>query len=148
MGSSKRRTMQITGIVVLAVFIVSFTSGAPTENSQTKPICPRINLTPRNDLIITLSMISELGIHVLPDQRLCFFGRLLNDLVLPKNPLLQIPILKGLFTWYSPCLQVNEGYFQLNNDCFDERENQFFGTFMSSFSGITSKPMNSRKLLK
>ena len=34
--SSKRRTMQITGIVVLAVFIVSFTSGAPTENSQTK----------------------------------------------------------------------------------------------------------------
>ena len=168
---SWRMAMQMIAIV-LTIFFLAVTSGAPAKEKEIKvnqiqiriilefiskiaslpifhfqPICPPIKLTPRSDVIITMNMISDLGINVLPDQHLCFFGRLMNGIVLPRNHLLQIPILKGLLTWYSPCLLVDQGYFKLDENCFDERESQFLGTFMNSVLNFTTKPMNSRNLL-
>ena len=108
-------------------------------------------MTPQNDLLITMDMLSKLGVSVLPDHHLCLFGRLLNGIVLPKNMLLQISILKGLLAWYSPCLLVNGSNYQISNVCFEQRENQFLDTFLGSFQYSLSPTMPQtpiRKLIK
>ena len=105
--------------------------------------CPNIDLTPRDDVLITMNMMSKLGIVVLePDQKLCFFGRLLSGLTLPKPITMQIPILKGLLTWYSPCLLVYDGYYKVDNVCFKQREKQFLEAYIQSI-GTSMKPLHS-----
>ena len=105
--------------------------------------CPNIDLTPRDDVLITMNMMSKLGIVVLePDQKLCIFGRLLSGLTLPKPITMQIPILKGLLTWYSPCLMVYDGYYKVDNVCFTQREKQFLEAYIQSI-GTSMKPIHS-----
>ena len=106
-----------------------------------------MDLIPQKDVVITMDVMTKLGILVLPDQRLCLFGRLLNGLVLPERTSFQIPILKGLLTWYSPCLTAQQGYYQLNNECFIQRENLFLATFFRTFqySPYTTKNRIARR---
>jgi len=130
-----------TGILLFLIF--ASTNAKPSLIENIKTTCPNIDLTPRDDVLITMNMMSKLGIVVLePDQKLCFFGRLLDGLTLPKPITMQIPILKGLLTWYSPCLMVYDGYYKVDNVCFTQREKQFLEAYIQSI-GTSMKPIHS-----
>ena len=81
---------------------------------------------------ITMDMISKLGFRVLPDRRLCFGGRTLKGIYLPKNMALQISIIKRFLIWYLPCVEVQGTFYKLNNGCFVRKENDFLKMYLKS----------------
>jgi hypothetical protein len=74
---------------------------------------------------ITLRLISKLGVRVLNSGRLCFGGRALKGIFLPKSAAKQISLVKKFLVWYSPCIEVRQKVYQMNGSCFHRRENQF-----------------------
>ena len=67
---------------------------------------------------IAMNLISKLGIRVLPDRRLCFAGRTLKGIILPKNKALQIAIILRFLVWYSHCIEVKGEFHMINKACF------------------------------
>ena len=78
-------------------------------------------------VLITMDLIVKLGFRVLPDRRLCFAGRTLKGIVLPKNMELQFAIILRLLVWYAPCIEVKREFYRINKACFARRENEFDG---------------------
>ena len=103
---------------------------APDDNSTTKKSDPEE--PPYRVLPITMGMISKLGFRVLPDRRLCFAGRTLKGIYLPKNVAVQIAIIKRFLVWYLPCIDARGKFYKLNNDCFARRENNFLKMYLKS----------------
>ena len=81
---------------------------------------------------IAMKMLSRLGTRVLPDRRICFAGKLLRGILMPRNHFLQILILKRILFWYSPCLQFRERYYAVSNHCFAQREHAFLKLYLES----------------
>ena len=103
---------------------------AHDDNSGSKINAPEES--PSRILPITMHMISKLGFQVLPDRRLCFAGRTLKGIYLPKNMALQIAIIQRFLVWYLPCIEDGGGFYKLNNDCFAKRENTFLKMYIKS----------------
>ena len=82
-------------------------------------------------------ILSNLGISIMPDRRLCFSGRVLRGLVWPDNEQLQQIVLKQFVVWYSPCIGVadtranseSRNYY-IKKECFLQRENQLMKAFL------------------
>ena len=95
------------------------------------------------------STLSKLGIWVLPNRRMCFAGRTIKGIVLPKNAKQQEKAMKSLIVWYLPCLEYKNSdptklhSFQMNNACFFRRQNELLKVY-SKFSAwnIYRLPLN------
>ena len=89
---------------------------------------------------LKMNKFSQLGFRLLPGRRVRFAGKTLQGVTLPKSSSSQISILKRLLTRYGPCLETNEerGY-QLNEDCFAKRENEFLKVLAKHLSNLRFK---------
>ena len=87
-----------------------------------------------NHLMITLMTLSKLRIHILPDRRVCFAGRIPLGIYLPRNSWMQYKIIKRMILWYLPCLQLQENVYNLNNTCYTRKENQFLIMLLTSIN--------------
>jgi hypothetical protein len=87
-----------------------------------------------------MNKLSQLGFRMLPDRRIRFGGKTLQGVTLPKSSSSQISIIKRLLTRYGPCLETNQerGY-QLNEDCFAKRENEFLKLLAKNLSNLRFK---------
>ena len=83
--------------------------------------------------------LSKLGFGVLPDRRITLGGKILQGVTLPKNSSKQLSIITRLLTWYGPCLKVQNGGYQLNENCFSKRENQFLKLLSESLTNLRFK---------
>ena len=90
------------------------------------------NNTSPEDLPITIKSLAKFKVRVLTDRRMCFAGRLLRGIRMPKNRFYQIWIMKSFMAWYSSCIQIGEENFKVDMICFTERENRFLKIFLKS----------------
>ena len=113
-----------------------------TSCEQTAPMDKR-------DFFATKNALSKLGIWTLPNRRMCFAGRTINGIVLPKQKGLKEKAMKSLIVWYLPCLELKSSdptklsSFQMNNSCFFRRQNELLKIY-SKFSAwnIYRLPLN------
>ena len=107
-----------------------------TKNKTNYENAPRWKKLPNHKLLrrskIAMKMLSRLGTRLLPDRRICFAGKLLRGIFMPRNPFLQILILKRILFWYSPCLQFRKRYYAVSNHCFAQREHAFLKLYLES----------------
>ena len=85
------------------------------------------------------NILSNLGFHVLPDRRIRFGGKTLQGVTLPKSTSSQISIIKRLLNRYGPCLKAQKNGYQLNQDCFAKRENEFLKLLAKNLSNLRFK---------
>jgi hypothetical protein len=88
---------------------------------------------------IKITNLSQLGFGMLPDRRIRFGGKTLQGVTLPKSIPKQFSIIKKLFTWYGPCLESKNKGYQLNDDCFSQRENEFLKELSKSLTTLRFK---------
>ena len=69
--------------------------------------------------------LSQLGFQMLPDRRVRFGGKTLQGVTLPKGASKQFAVIKKILSRYGPCLEIQDGTYQLNDDCFAKKENEF-----------------------
>ena len=84
--------------------------------------------TPENfpdSLRTKMKTFKKLGLKVVQDQTLCFAGRVLRGVLMPKNRFLQSIIMRRIFLWYFPCIRVIKDVYRVNNRCFVEKEKKF-----------------------
>ena len=86
-----------------------------------------------------MNMLSKLGFRMLPDRRIRFGGKTLQGVTLPKSNASQISIIKRLLTRYGPCLEAQKNGYQLNEDCFAKRENEFLKLLAKNLSNLRFK---------
>ena len=101
-----------------------------------------VPMTPEDDEDEEMKMnkLSQLGFRIMPNRRIRFGGKTLQGVTLPKSSSSQISIIKRLLTRYGPCLESNQerGY-QLNEDCFTKRENEFLKLLAKNLSNLRFK---------
>ena len=103
----------------------------------------------KKDVFATENALSKLGIWTLPNRRMCFAGRTINGIVLPKQKMLKEKAMKSLIVWYLPCLELTRpdptklSSFQMNSSCFYRRQNELIKVY-SKFSAwnIYRLPLN------
>jgi hypothetical protein len=88
------------------------------------------NITSPDDL--TIKSFAKFKVQVQADRRMCFSGRLLRGIIMPKNRFIQSWIAKSFLAWYSSCIQIGEEDFKVDMVCFAERENRFLKIFLRS----------------
>ena len=100
-----------------------------------------VSMSPENDENeqTKIAHISQLGFQILPDRRIKFGGKTLQGVTLPKSISKQFSIIKKLFTWYGPCLEVKRRGYQLNDDCFSKREYEFLKLLSKSLTSLRFK---------
>ena len=96
--------------------------GEPFENGQGK-----------------MGLLSKLGFKMMEDRRIRLGGKTLQGVKLPKSASSQISIIKRLLTRYSPCLEAQQQGYQMNEDCFAKRENQFLKLLAKNLSNLRFK---------
>ena len=84
---------------------------------------------------------AKLGIRVISDRRLCLGGRILEDVVFPKNEALQGIVMKKLLVWYLDCFDLRapktrSGFYKLNDECFRQRQSDL----QRIFRRLSAKP--------
>ena len=72
-----------------------------------------------------MKTFKKLGLKVVQDRTLCFAGRVLRGVLMPKNRFLQSIIMRRIFLWYFPCIRVIKDVYRVNNRCFVEKEKKF-----------------------
>ena len=72
-----------------------------------------------------MKTFKKLGLKVVRDRTLCFAGRVLRGVLMPKNRFLQSIIMRRIFLWYFPCIRVIKDAYRVNNRCFVEKEKKF-----------------------
>ena len=85
-----------------------------------------------NDLPVSSETLSQLGVEVRSDRRLCFAGQTLRGFLMPKRRLLQVMIMRGFLKWYSGCIHLGDNSYDLNKNCFAKKEKRFMKMFMKS----------------
>ena len=100
-----------------------------------------VSMAPEGDEYEQMKMnkLSQLGFRMLPDRRIRFGGKILQGVTLPKSASSQISIIKRLLTRYGPCLESQERGYQLNEDCFAKRENEFLKLLAKNLSNLRFK---------
>ena len=94
---------------------------AMTKKNKTNRIVP-----------ISMDLISNLGVRVLRNRQLCLGGKVLQGIFLPKNMMLQLSLIKRFLVWYSPCIEIKQKLYKMNNYCFDRREHDFLRMYLRS----------------
>ena len=84
---------------------------------------------------------AKLGLRIISDRRLCLGGRILDDVVFPKNEALQVIVMKKLLVWYLDCFDLrapktSAGFYKLNNACFRQRQS----VLQRIFRRLSGKP--------
>ena len=89
------------------------------------------NTRPNSQRILTISkeLMIKLGWKVLRNQAICFAGRPLDGIRMPRHASLRPLLLRNLFIWYLPCVEVHGNTFKLNKECFAAREYTFLRIF-------------------
>lgn len=83
------------------------------------------NITSPEGLRMKIKSFAKLKIRVLTDRRMCFAGKLLRGIRMPRNRFYQIWIMKCFLSWYSSCIQIGDDEFKVDMICFNEKENRF-----------------------
>ena len=84
-------------------------------------------------LPVSSELISDLGLKVLSNRRVCIAERMLTGILMPKNPVLQSILLKKFLIWYLPCMAIDRNTsFMVNEKCFAEREKGFLKVYIFS----------------
>ena len=95
---------------------------------------PMRNMMQNEPLIVPISkhLMYNLGTKILPNRRTCIAGKMLAGILMPRNTSLQALLLRSLFLYYLPCIEVQGNTFALNRGCFAERENTFLKIYYLS----------------
>ena len=93
---------------------------------------PVLRYSSNGRLRITLMTLSKLRIHILPDRRVCFAGRMPQGIYLPRNSWMQYQIIKRMVLWYLPCLELQGNVYSLGNTCYTRKENKFLIMLLTS----------------
>ena len=81
---------------------------------------------------INMKMVSKLGIMVLPDRRLCFGGKTLDGIILPKSKNLQNTLILRFLIWYLPCVEFEHKVYTFNKSCQKRMEIRFLSMYLIS----------------
>ena len=79
----------------------------------------------RDSLKVKTKTFRNLGLKIVQDRTLCFAGRMLRGILMPKNRFLQTIIMRRIFLWYFPCIRVVKNAYRVNNRCFVKKEKKF-----------------------
>ena len=84
--------------------------------------------------IIPLSMklMTKLGVKILQNRRLCFGGRPIQGIFLPRNRSFQVDLVKRFLVWYSPCIEFYNNIYKINEYCMKRREYDFLKMYLQS----------------
>ena len=84
--------------------------------------------------IIPLSMklMKKLGVKILQNRRLCFGGRPIQGIFLPRNHSFQVELVKRFLVWYSPCVELSNNRYKINEYCMKRREYNFLKMYLQS----------------
>ena len=85
-----------------------------------------------NVVPLSWTMLSRLGIAVLPNRRLCIDGRALKGIFLPESRTQQTLLIVKFLVWFSPCIELKDNVYRMNEHCFDRRENYFLRMYLRS----------------
>ena len=83
-------------------------------------------------LMITMKTLSRLRIHILPNRKLCFVGKIPRGVIMPRSYWLQYLIIKRVILWYFPCIRIEGSSYILNNNCYKIRETKFLRMFLKT----------------
>ena len=72
-----------------------------------------------------MKTLKKLGMKVVQDRTLCFAGRMLRGILMPKNRYLQTIIMRRIFLWYFPCIRIVQNAYRVHNRCFITKEKKF-----------------------
>ena len=92
-----------------------------------------------------MKTLKKLGLKVVQDRTLCFAGRMLRGILMPKNRYLQTIIMRRIFLWYFPCIRVVQNAYRINSRCFITKEKKFI-RMMKKIAANTWLKSNTLKL--
>ena len=131
MKASKARANEINEHLAImkkrALTFFSRRNSSKRQNSGYQAT-PERDLASGNSLsrrfVTTSVILSKLGVLILPDRRVCFAGRILKGMYMPRNRWLQYQILERMALWYLPCLEIQGNVYSLSNTCYTRKENK------------------------
>ena len=100
----------------------------------------------KSNLLLKMKIFLKIGVRILPNRRLCFAGRLLRGITMPRNHLLQISIIANLSAWYSPCIKIKKQFYGISNNCLIYKEKRFFSWFLDLIEYYSKSIPNIRNL--
>ena len=84
-------------------------------------------------LPISSDLMSNLGLKVLPNQRVCIAEKVLAGILMPKDIFAQAVLLRRFLVWFLPCMEIQRNTaLRVNNACFAKRENAFLKVYFHS----------------
>ena len=81
---------------------------------------------------ISMNLIQKLGVIILSNRRLCFGGRPIQGIFLPRNKTMQIELIKRFLVWFSPCVEFANARYKINDICMERREYDFLKMYLQS----------------
>ena len=109
--------------------------GQSNEDMQDPLIGNKMNDTNQktfNVAPLSWELLSRLGIAVLSNRRLCIDGRALKGIFLPESRTQQTLLIVKFLVWFSPCIELKDSVYRMNEYCFDRRENYFLRMYLRS----------------
>ena len=94
------------------------------KNDNTKK-STRVSKDVTDSLKFRMKTLKKIGLKLVEDRTLCFAGRMLRGILMPKNRFLQAIIMRRIFLWYFPCIRVAQNAYRVNNLCFVKKEKKF-----------------------
>ena len=98
-----------------------------------------------NEIPISSKTFSQLGVEVQSDRRLCLAGQKIRGFVMPKRRSLQVLIMRGFLKWYSGCIHLGNNSYDINKNCFANREKRLKNMFLKSRDVLWRLIMSSLK---
>ena len=81
---------------------------------------------------LSMQLIRKLGVKILSNRRLCFGGRPIQGILMPRNRLMQIELAKRFLVWFSPCVEFVHNRYKVNKLCMERREYDFLKMYLQS----------------
>ena len=81
---------------------------------------------------LSLKLMTKLGVKILYNRRLCFGGRAIKGIFLPRNRSMQIELTKRFLVWFSPCVEFSDKKYKINEVCMKQREYEFLKMYLQS----------------
>ena len=80
--------------------------------------------------------LPQLGLQMLPGRRVRFGGKTLQGITLPKGTSKLLAVIEMILSRYGPCLEIQNGTYQMNDDCFAKKENEFLKILSESLANL------------
>ena len=81
---------------------------------------------------LSMKLMTKLGVKILYNRRLCFGGRAIKGIFLPRNRTMQIELTKRFLVWFSPCIEFSDKKYRINEICMKRREYEFLKMYLQS----------------